>query len=799
MQQILSTLNPQQLEAVTTIEGPVLVLAGAGSGKTRVITVRTAYLMAYHHVQPRNILSVTFTNKAAEEMRERIHSLTASLKFSRSSCQTNELPLVCTFHSLCARILRQEIEKLQEGYTKNFNIYDSDESEQIIKNCIKSLGIDEKKLTPKFVQILISDAKNRGEDLETYIQAYPPTKKDAILEVAASYQKEMKNANALDFDDLLVKTVKLLQKDEETRLKYNQIFKYIMVDEYQDTNPLQFALLQLLTELHQNICVVGDDAQSIYGFRHADIKNILDFEKYYPSAKVIKLEQNYRSTKTILNVAEAVIKNNLHRKDKRLWTDNPEGEKVYYYQASTGEDEAEFVASKIKEILRHNPQEKIAVLYRTNAQSRLFEEALRRYGIKYKIVGGFSFYQRAEIKDIVAYLKVILNPFDNLALERIINVPQRKIGERTTEKIKELAKQMNISLWETISIITDERLTSESTEIRELFSKHSILALRNFKILIERFQCETTLIEKGKKSISEFVKDVIEKSGYLEMLLSSEDEQNHNRAENLAEFVSAAVRYDEKENNNPIGLLRLREFIDYASLTSSADDFDQASNLTLMTIHAAKGLEFPVVFLVGLEQGIFPHLRSLDDENQLEEERRLCYVALTRAKQILFVTHARKRYFYLSEVENEPSIFLKEMPEELLEDLSYSSSWLSLQKRKKKKQEKFDIPTYDSVEAVAEFFRRKSFPTSADLEKQTSQKQIMQNLKATNSEQTRSLLHEEKLTDEVYPGMYVHHDKYGRGLVLRKEGRGEDAKITVSFPGFGVKKLVEKYAKLKKA
>jgi DNA helicase-2/ATP-dependent DNA helicase PcrA len=788
MKQILSSLNPQQLEAVTTTEGPVLVLAGAGSGKTRVITVRTAYLIVNNHIKPENILSITFTNKAAEEMRERIHHLLEDFG------QNYKSPLTCTFHSLCARILRQEIEQLQEGYTRNFNIYDSEESEQVIKSCIKNLGIDEKKLTPKFVQALISGAKNCGEDLESYIQDYPPAKKEAIFNVAASYNKEMKNANALDFDDLLLKTVQLLQKNKEIRHKYNKTFKYIMVDEYQDTNPLQFALLRLLTELQQNICVVGDDAQSIYGFRHADIRNILDFEKYYPSAKVIRLEQNYRSTKTILNVAEAVIRNNLYRKDKKLWTNNPEGEKIYYYNALNGEDEAEFVAFRIKEILRSDPQKKIAVLYRTNAQSRLFEEALRRHRLKYKIVGGFSFYQRTEIKDLVAYLKVILNPFDNLALERIINVPQREIGDRTLDKIRKIAKELNISLWEVISAIQETKSNPQAlisasgnspiADITIQFPKRTIAALGNFKSLIERFQRKITLIEKGEKSVSSFVKDVIEESGYLQMLISSNNEQDQSRAENLFEFVNAAMKYDEEDKVSS-GLLRLRELIDYATLTSSTDDFDEASNLTLMTVHAAKGLEFSVVFLVGLEQGIFPHLRSLDNEHQLEEERRLCYVALTRAKETLFITHAKKRYSYASEIENEPSVFLEEMPHEYLEDISFSSSWLSSKTKKMKKQ------TIDNTykEAVMEFLRKKALNTDS----------ISTKLAKEEPKQTQNSRTHEEFVEEIYPGTYVQHEKYGRGFVLKKEGKGETAKLTISFPGFGIKKLMEKYAKLRRA
>src|SRR5215204_1822207 len=429
--EILSSLNPQQVEAVKATEGPLLILAGAGSGKTRVITVRIAYLIAEKQVPPHNILAVTFTNKAAGEMRSRVENLLKGQKL-------NSFPLIATFHSLCVRMLRQDIDKLEAGYTRSFTIYDTDDTQKVIKACIKDLGLDEKQVVPRVVRGAISAAKNRGEDVELFTSSVEQTdeKRAAYAKIFRLYEERLRTANALDFDDLLIKTVRLLRVSAETREKYNNRYRYILVDEYQDTNSLQLALITYLTETQQNICVVGDDAQSIYGFRQADIRNILEFEKSFPDAGVILLEQNYRSTQTILDAAHAIIDNNVNQKKKKLWTENAGGERILYFQATDAEGEGRFVASRIEDHRRRDASKRIAVLYRTNAQSRVFEEALRRMRIDYNIVGGFSFYERAEIKDVVAYLKLILNPSDDIALYRVINTPPRGIGKSSLDAIQ---------------------------------------------------------------------------------------------------------------------------------------------------------------------------------------------------------------------------------------------------------------------------------------------------------------------------------------------------------------------------
>src|SRR5688572_23621007 len=478
---IFSSLNPQQVEAVKTTEGPLLILAGAGSGKTRVITVRIAYLIAEKQVAPYNILAVTFTNKAAGEMRSRVEELLKGQTL-------RSFPLLSTFHSLCVRILRQDIEKLNEGYKKTFTIYDTDDSQKVVRACIKDLGLDEKQVVPRVVRNAISSAKNRGEDVELFTSRIETTdeKRAATAKVFRMYEERLRIANALDFDDLLIKTVRLLRTSAEVRDKYNDRYKYILVDEYQDTNSLQFAMINFLTEKQQNICVVGDDAQSIYGFRQADIKNILDFEQHFPNAKTILLEQNYRSTQTILDVAHAIIENNVNQKKKKLWTANPGGERIYYYQASDAESEGRFVASKIEEHHRKNPGDRIAVLYRTNAQSRVFEEALRRQRIDYNIVGGFSFYERAEVKDIISYLKLALNPSDDIALLRVINTPTRGLGKTSLDELHFRAQDLGVSLWEAIAIVTDP-----SSGVSSALTNRAKEALRSFKFIIEKLQKAT--------------------------------------------------------------------------------------------------------------------------------------------------------------------------------------------------------------------------------------------------------------------------------------------------------------------
>ncbi|MBX7056285.1 MAG: UvrD-helicase domain-containing protein [Pyrinomonadaceae bacterium] len=801
---IFSTLNPQQIEAVETTEGPLLILAGAGSGKTRVITVRIAHLIADKKVPPHNILAVTFTNKAAGEMRSRVEDLLKGEKLQSA-------PLISTFHSLCVRILRQDIEKLDEGYNKSFTIYDTDDSLKVVKACIKDLGLDEKQIAPRLVRNAISAGKNRGDDSDAFASKveYGDERRAAMAKVFKMYDERLNTANALDFDDLLIKTVKLLRKSPETRTKYNERYKYILVDEYQDTNALQFAMISYLTEQQQNICVVGDDAQSIYGFRQADIRNILEFEQHYPQAKVILLEQNYRSTQTILDVAHAIIDNNLNQKKKKLWTANPGGERVFYFQAPDADGEARFVAAKIQDQLRRDPSARMAVLYRTNAQSRLFEEALRRFRIEYNIVGGFSFYERAEVKDIVAYLKLALNPFDDIALLRVINTPARGLGKTSLDELQRVARSSGSSLWMTISAITDPMFPAEAS-----LTPRAKEAMRGFRKAIENLIGKIREAGDSGKPVSEVVIAAIEETGYANSLRAENTDESAARLENLEELVNAAVDYDGQEVDG------LRDFIDHAALTSDTDKYDGQANVTLMTVHSAKGLEFPMVFLVGLEDGIFPHSRSINDPKELEEERRLAYVAITRAEKVLYVTHSMRRRVYGEEIAAEPSQFLNEMPLELIEDLSHGSSWLSYARNTTtarppggtvsqistleppKPKNVYSGKTYNSVDAIAEFFKKRDVQGSerassdAALRPAPPKQTPYESLKAASS--AAKGIAPKKDSNILGPGSHVIHEKYGRGLVLRREGSGDNAKLTVSFAGFGQKKLIEKYANLQK-
>ncbi|HXG84899.1 MAG TPA: 3'-5' exonuclease [Pyrinomonadaceae bacterium] len=1164
--EILSSLNPPQRAAVEQTEGALLILAGAGSGKTRVITLRIAYLIAEKGVAPYNILAVTFTNKAAGEMRERVGGFLEGQSLQSA-------PLIATFHALCVRILRQDIEHLEEGYTKSFTIYDTNDQQKVIKACVKDIGMDEKQLSARLVQSQISASKNRGEDPEMFASRveYADEKRSAIARVFKLYEERLNNANALDFDDLLIKTVRLLRKSPEVREKYNNKFKYILVDEYQDTNALQFALIQYLTEKQQNICVVGDDAQclpkgtkvstpngyknieditegeqvlsagghsrvltatvsrvkpnkykgklveittetgkvlcatpnhilygkvnplpekhfvylmyqqdkgyrigrsigernsgerhqnmlglqvcsnqemadkmwvlrvcaskseasfyevlysnrygiptmvfhlkgrygmsftqesidrlykeidtrqrakrifrdfnlfvdyphfrpksrfdanhftlnlvkfgdgrtsenapwgghrlqlgtsersfraefenagfpcregrkrtwrmetarvnyadaftvanrilqidgridllkkadlvkdrksffefpashfhagmsiavfdgggitedtvekvefsdyagevfdldienthnfisedfvthnSIYGFRGADIGNILSFEEHYPKAKVIMLEQNYRSTQTILDAADAIISNNEGRKEKKLWTNKDGGEKIFYYQAFDADNEARFVASRIEEHQRRTTKDKIAVLYRTNAQSRVFEDAFRRLRIDYNIVGGFSFYERAEVKDVIAYLKLVLNPFDDVALLRVVNTPPRGLGKTSLDELSFRARDFGVSHWEALNIIT-----AEGYEQPLNLTPRALEALRNFKKSIEKLQVKASERSQSDKPVTETVIAAIEDSGYANMLRAENTDESATRLENLEELVNAAVDYDKQEENG------LRDFIDHAALSSDMDKFDRNATVTLMTVHSAKGLEFPVVFLVGLEDGIFPHSRSVNDPKELEEERRLAYVAITRAERVLYVTHAMRRRVYGEEMTAEPSQFLNEMPLDLIQDLSRGSSWLSYAKSSTVKNNKhvagalrgeaapekpknlYTGKTYNNADAIAEFFKKKSGQPSAvggQPEEKPKQPSGFDKLKAL-SKQSKIQNPKSKTEDGISPGSHVRHAKYGKGLVLRREGAGDNVKLTISFPGFGQKKLIEKFANLEKA
>jgi len=849
MTDFLSSLNEQQREAVLNTEGPMLILAGAGSGKTRVITHRIAYLIAERRVAPWNILAVTFTNKAAQEMRQRVQQLLRDQELSSA-------PLVSTFHSLCVRILRQDIEKLNEKYSRTFTIYDQDDSLRLIKNCIKELGYDEKHLGLRYTQAAISSGKNWGEDADAFAAGsdYVNERRAAIGVVYGMYEERLQANNALDFDDLLIKTVHLLRNVPEVREKYNNKFRYIMVDEYQDTNSLQFELISLLTEKQQNIAVVGDEDQSIYKWRGADITNILDFEEHFPDTKTIRLEQNYRSTQTILDVAGAVVKRNVERKGKTLWTSNPRGDLVRYYQAFDAESEARFVAAKILEHREEEYDLRAAVLYRTNSQSRNFEEAMRRAGLPYNIVGGFSFYERMEVRDIISYLKLALNPNDSIALQRVINSPPRGIGRQTVEEIDRRARDYGLSLWETIRLIIEKP---------ENLSTRALAALKNFRKIVIRLgvlagvdhtrgDTETgqrrgdteigrhgdidistppsvsasprRLVSVSSTSpVSDIVKATILDTGYENALKSEKTDEAEARLENLQELVNAAVDYDEQ------GIEGLREFIDHSALVSDADQYKQDAVVTLMTAHSAKGLEFPLVFIVGLEDGLFPHSRSATDPAELEEERRLCYVAMTRAERFLYVTHAMKRRVYGEELASEPSQFLNEMPLEMMEDLSLGKSWLSFargsstidyeQGEYRKERKKFTGKTYDSVDSIAEFFKQRAaslgntgggFQSSREREEHEKSDRKQRGISATvsggssqaqtpKSKDQTPASDVQQLTSDFVPGSYVKHAKYGRGLVLRREGVGESLKLTVTFPGYGQKKLVQKYAGLEKA
>src|SRR2546421_692258 len=724
---------------VNSSDGPLLILAGAGSGKTRVIAHRIAYLIAERGVWPRNILAVTFTNKAAEEMRKRVTRLIEGLEIGSA-------PLISTFHSLCVRILRRDIEALNAGYTRSFTIYDQDDTVRLTRNCIRDLGMDDKQLTPRSVQGAVSAAKNRGEDSESFAARahFVDERRASIARVFQLYEERLHKNNALDFDDLLIKTVRLLRDVPEVRERYNDRFRYLLVDEYQDTNQLQFGLIRLLTEKQQNICVVGDPDQSIYRWRGADITNILKFEEHFPSAKVIRLEENYRSTQNILDLASGVIKHNIERKEKALWTQNPAGEKIRYYQALDAESESRFVAGKIQEHLRADPDLRAAVLYRTNSQSRVFEEAMRRAGLAYNIVGGFSFYERMEVRDIIAYLKLALNPHDSIALQRVINTPPRGIGKMTLDEIENRTRELGISHWDAISdFIADERR----------LSARAIAALANFQRIVNQLAVKAEEIlstnpggaspEEESESriesaspVSDLVKAAILETGYENALKSENSDEAEGRLENLQELVNAAVDYDDQ------GAEGLRDFIDHSALVADTDQYKADVPVTLMTAHSAKGLEFPLVFLVGLEDGLFPHSRSLSDASDIEEERRLAYVAMTRAERFLYVTHAVKRRVYGEELASEPSQFLNEMPLELIEDVSRGRSWLSFARGShtlkgaaaesvrydepaealssaassgnssrlsaKRPVRKYEGKTYDSAESIQEFFRNRA-------------------------------------------------------------------------------------------
>jgi ATP-dependent DNA helicase UvrD/PcrA len=726
-------LNPQQLEAAETTEGPVLILAGAGSGKTRVITYRIAHLIENRGVRPEQILAVTFTNKAADQMKFRVRNL---LRVARSGD-----PLISTFHSLCVRILRREIEALK--YTRDFTIYDESDQLQVIKAAMKDLKVDDRAINARTIQSRISHAKNHGKTPQNLLDDSWEPSWEYTANVFNEYDKRLRKSNALDFDDLLIKTVELFDAFPPAAEKYSTRFPYVMVDEYQDTNRQQYRLVRHLTRVHDNVCVVGDEDQSIYSWRGADIQNILSFEKDFPRVRVIKLEQNYRSTKNILAAASAVVANNEMRKGKTLWTQNPSGELISYMEAADAEQEAMYVAERILYHQKADPSARIAVLYRTNFLSRILEEKLRRYNMKYRIVGGFSFYERAEIKDMISYLTVALNPHDSVNLLRIVNSPPRGIGKTTTDALEELAVERGISVWDAIEVVVREaRLPMRTVRALEVF----------YKMVAEFVQGAEEL------STSALLEKIVHSTKYIEMLQEEGTDESESRIENIRELLTAAEESHERGE-------RLREFLDHAALVSDQDDYDERSPISLMTLHTAKGLEFPVVLIMGLEEGLFPHSRSLMEAAQLEEERRLFYVGMTRAEHKLYLASARfRRYFgNMDQQVSEPSRFLAEIPQDLVEEVG---------DRRRRPAAKYEGTSYNTVDAV------------------------MKALGGSRPAPYKAPEPKKKTAGAWALGTRVKHAKYGYGTILRTEGSGDDLKLTVSFISHGLKKMIAKYAEL---
>ena len=732
MNPIFDTLNDRQCEAVKHTEGPLLITAGAGSGKTKVLTCRIAHLLELG-VAPYRILAITFTNKAAKEMKERVTNLVGA--------QADSIWL-STFHSFCAKLLRFEVDGFH-GYTRNFTIYDSSDQLVLVKDCLKKLNLDDKQFTPRSVLGSISSAKNVLMDAKAFAAKASDFYEQKVADVYAMYQEKLRENNAVDFDDLLFLAVRLLQENEEVREKYQSRFQYILVDEYQDTNHAQYALTKILAARWRNICVVGDADQSIYAWRGADIRNIIDFTRDYPDAASIKLEQNYRSTKTILHAANAVIDNNESRPKKTLWTENPTGNKIIHYQAQTEHDEADYIAGVIynRHEISHEPYGDMAILFRTNAQSRVLEEKLMRYAIPYTMVGGTKFYDRKEIKDVLAYLRLLYNPEDSLSLTRIINVPKRNIGATTMEHVATYAEAQGISLFEALSSTDEIPVT-----------KRAKASLENFAAMI--FDLLNDI--EGKDVLS-LIETVIKQTGYGDMLdkEAEHDPQGESRKENVGEFLSVAKDY---MDSNPEG--NLQDFLENVALVSDVDDFESSdSKVTLMTLHAAKGLEFPVVFLTGLDEGLFPHSRTLMDPAQVEEERRLAYVGITRAERQLYVTNAVTRTMYGRISAYMPSRFLAEIPRQFMED----------------------------------YHRKSAMPQS-----RTTAVPGKQRVSILTKPVASSLPKKHAVTDIFAKGDKVRHKIWGIGTVLDVIGEGPNMQMKIQFPTKGVRQVVVKYAPLEK-
>ncbi|MGA9587891.1 MAG: UvrD-helicase domain-containing protein [Terracidiphilus sp.] len=919
---LTDNLNPEQRAAVETTDGPLLILAGAGSGKTRVITSRIAWLIQEKGVAPDSILAVTFTNKASAEMAERVERLLGHGSLTK--------PLIATFHSLCVRMLRRDIEALKvgnEGLTRSFAIYDENDQQGIVKQIMRRMGLDTKQLTPRTVLSRISWAKNHMVDPQDYYLGSKDADSERIAHIYKGYKEELRKNNALDFDDLLLEAVRLLKVSAPTRDYYQRRYRYILVDEYQDTNRPQYELMKLLAGEHKNVCAVGDEDQSIYSWRGADIRNILEFEKDFPNARIVRLEQNYRSTQIILEAAGAVVANNLRRKGKKLWTDRQGGSLIGFYEAPDGENEALFIADRIQKFLRQSveagDEAHCAVLYRTNSQSRLVEEALRRYGIKYTMVGGFSFYERAEIKDLLCYLRLVRNPHDSMALNRVINTPARGIGKTTLETLERLALETGLSTWEALGTAITQRLiptraqmalesfrqlildaqammdpdfagklsadvgaedadtdftfgaaepdaeakqdVADALEVATEFSfgdnenQIPLLDPSHFSPFAEKKarpflqmpkqvttpdQATTRVpqvspLRPGEDSkdnmpnreeeapfrkpgdpatLPELIRFLIDRTGYIKALEAEASPESFSRIENLKELANAA--HDAEVRGET-----LAEFLDHAALASDTDQFDPSARVTLMTLHAAKGLEFPLVFLAGLEEGLFPHSRTLMNPEELEEERRLCYVGMTRAMNTLILTraHYRRRYGNDAPEQSVPSRFLEEVPNQLVENLGGRSPAWSVaaygngrgsrygENRRQGDSGEFDSRHYNYEDESQEVTRVPGGQGSSPKGKSPEGNSIDNiahffggrgvkpgSFVRPASSRPKMDIAEPTGAAGLKKGQRVRHSKYGEGQVVMREGDGDEAKLTVLFSRHGMKKLMEKFANLEK-
>ncbi|MTV48181.1 DNA helicase PcrA [Heliobacillus mobilis] len=754
----LGSLNPVQREAVLHQEGPLLILAGAGSGKTRVLTHRIAHMIEQSRISPFHILAITFTNKAAGEMKERLgHLIGPRAKDVWMS----------TFHSACMRILRREGEKI--GYDRNFVIYDSDDQQRLIKECLKELNLDDKRFKPQAISAGISSAKNILMDPIGYErQAY-----DYFAQITAKvyhvYQRKLKSNMAVDFDDLLMLTVRLFREYPQVLDYYQDRFQYIHVDEYQDTNHAQYTWVKLLAEKYRNLCVVGDDDQSIYGWRGADIQNILDFERDYPEAMVLKLEQNYRSTAKILEAANSVVGNNRGRKTKRLWTENQDGQPLVSFQGDTEHDEARYIIHNVRNLSETDgrPYRDFAVLYRTNAQSRVLEEHFMYAGIPYRIFGGLRFYERKEIKDIVAYLRFISNPADEISFRRIVNTPKRGIGDATVQKLLDYGAEKGLTAQECLERVSEVPGISRG-----------IKALKSFALLIEELRRDV-----AKSLVTSIVEQVIDLTGYVRELESEHSEEAKSRIENIKEFLSVTQEFDRNADEKT-----LEEFLAGVSLISDMDNYNEAEDaVVLMTMHAAKGLEFPVVFVAGMEEGVFPHSRVQFEQSEVEEERRLCYVAITRARERLFLTRAWQRTIFGNTVYNQPSRFLEEIPTELLleEDDRRPSTGFATRNRYDRGSDGSSLQSaFSTSSSQGDAANADSFDLNKSFFTPSQRKSAPSDTEATGGHFT--------------VGDKVQHGKFGTGVVVKVSGEGENQEVHVAFPQQGIKKLLRKFAPLKR-